>query len=124
MKSTVVLVTLIAALFVACGDDGTDDTATESVSISDAIELEGRVAVTGTLFVLDDGTVLLSELIAESFPPQPGGATITVEGLDLETLDLEEAPLGSELATTKWSAEPITLTGSMVSGRLDGAEVG
>ena len=124
MKRTVVLVTLVAALFAACGDDGSDDTATEPVSISDAIELEGRVAVTGTLFVLDGGTVLLSELVAESFPPQPGGATITVEGLDLGTLDLEEAPLGSELATTKWSAEPITLTGSMVSGTLDGAELG
>ena len=124
MKRTVVLVTLVVTLFAACGDDGSDDNATEPVSISDAIELEGRVAVTGTLFVLDGGTVVLSELIAESFPPQPGGATITVEGLDLDTLDLEEAPLGSELATTKWSAEPITLTGSMVSGTLDGAELG
>ena len=55
---------------------------------------------------------------------QPGGARITVEGLDLDGLDLEQAPEGSELATTRWSSEPVTLTGSMVSGVLTGAELG
>ncbi len=124
MKRTFVVVTLIAMVLAACGDDDSNDTAAGPVSIADALETEGEVIVTGYLFVLDDGRVVLAELIAESFPPQPGGATITVEGLDLNALDLEEAPDGSELATTKWSSEPVTLTGSMAAGVLSAAELG
>lgn len=126
MRRSVILVTLLAMLFAACGNDDPDDTAAtaEPVSVADALEAEGRTVVTGTLFVLDGGTVVLSDLVAESFPPQPAGATIIVEGLDLDALDLETAPAGSELATTKWSAEPITLTGSMTSGTLNEADAG
>ena len=126
MKRTVILITVIATLFAACGDDESDDAASaaEPVSVADALAVEGEIVVTGSLFVLDDGRVVLADLVAESFPPQPAGATIPVQGLDLDALDLEEAPAGSELATTKWSAEPITLTGSMVSGTLDGAKQG
>ncbi len=124
MKRTFVVVTLIAMVLAACGDDDSNDNAAGPVSIADALETEGNVIVTGYVFVLDDDRVVLAELIAESFPPQPGGATITVEGLDLNALDLEEAPEGSELATTRWSSEPVTLTGSMVSGVLRGAELG
>jgi len=121
MKYIVVFVALVATLFAACGDD---DTAAEPVSIADAIDTEGEVVVTGYLFVLDDNSVVLAELIAESLPPQPGGARITIEGLDLDTLDLEQAPEGSEIATTRWSSEQVTLTGSMVSGVLTEAELG
>ncbi len=124
MKLTVAVVTLIATLFAACGDDESNGAAAEPLSIADALEAEGEVLVTGYLFVLDGATVVLAELVAESFPPQPGGATITVKGLDVDALNLEEAPGGSELATTKWSAESITLTGSLVSGVLNGAELG
>ncbi len=123
MKHTVVFVALVATLLAACGDDS-DDVAAEPVSIADALDTEGEVVVTGYLFVLDGDSVVLAELIAESFPPQPGGARITVEGLDLDALDLEQAPEGSELATTRWSSEPVTLTGSVVSGVLTGAELG
>ncbi len=120
MKRTVVLFTLIATLFAACGDD---DTAEGPVGVSDAVEAEGEITVTGSLFVLTDDTVVLSELVAESFPPQPGGATITVVGLDLGGIALEEAPEGSELSTIKWSGEPVTLTGSMEAGTLTDAEL-
>ena len=123
MKQTVVFVTLIATLFAACGDDESGDSAARAASIADALETEGEVVVTGYLFVLDDGAVVLAEAMAESFPPQPAGAKITVNGLELGSLDLEEAPEGSELATTRWSEEPITLTGSMVSGVLNDAEL-
>ncbi len=124
MKRTVVFVALVATLFAACGDDDSDDAAAEPVSIADAIDMEDEVVVTGYLFVLDGDAVVLAELIAESFPPQPGGARITVEGLDLDGIDLEQAPEGSELATTRWSSESVTLTGSVISGVLTGAELG
>ena len=50
------------------------------------------VSVSGALFVDPDGTALLCEAIAESFPPQCGGQRITVRGLDHATVpDLQEA---------------------------------
>ena len=124
MKRTFLVVTLIDMVLAACGDDDSNDTVAEPVNIPEALETEGDVVVSGYLFVLEDGRVVLAELIAESFPPQPGGTRINVEGLDLDTLDLEQAPEGSELATTRWSSEPVTLTGSVVSGVLTGAELG
>jgi hypothetical protein len=123
MRSTVIFVALIATLLAACGDDDSDGNVVEPVGVSDALTTEGEVVVTGYLFELDGGTVVLAEAIAESFPPQPGGASVTVTGLDLGTLDLEEAPDGSELATTRWTAEQITLTGSIVAGVLNDAEL-
>lgn len=41
MRRTVILVTLIATLFAACGDDDSDDTASgaEPVSVADAQDL-------------------------------------------------------------------------------------
>ena len=64
------------------------------------------VAVSGALFVAADESVLLCELIAESFPPQCGGARIAVEGLDLGTVALESAN------GVRW-AESVTLLGSV-----------
>ena len=65
------------------------------------------VAVTGALFVAADGTVLICDAIAESFPPQCGGARMAVEGLDLDDVEgLEEAN------GVRW-AEGVTLFGSV-----------
>ena len=50
------------------------------------------VLVNGALFIDSEGGVLLCEAIAESFPPQCGGARLRVEGLDLSgDLMLQEA---------------------------------
>lgn len=64
------------------------------------------VAVTGALFVEPDGTVRLCDAILESFPPQCGGATLLVDGLDPTSLELEEAN------GLRW-AEGVTLLGSV-----------
>ena len=65
------------------------------------------VAVTGALFVAADGTVLICDAIAESFPPQCGGPRVAVEGLDLDDVEgLEEAN------GVRW-AEGVTLFGSV-----------
>ena len=124
MKRTVVLVTLLATLFAACGGDESVGSAEDPAGVAEAAEAEGEAVVSGYLFVLDDGTVVLAEAQAESFPPQPGGETINVEGLDLDSVDLEQPPEGSEIATSQWSTEQVTLTGSMMSGVLEEAELG
>ncbi|MGH2428415.1 MAG: hypothetical protein ACRDGV_05945 [Candidatus Limnocylindria bacterium] len=75
--------------------DGADRPDGPGLSVSDAIATAGsgdRVVVTGALFADPEGTVRLCEAIAESFPPQCGGARLVVEGLDLDAIpDLEEA---------------------------------
>ena len=64
------------------------------------------MAVTGAVFVDPDGTVRLCDAVLESFPPQCGGATLVVDGLDLASLQLEEAN------GMRW-AEGVTLLGSV-----------
>jgi hypothetical protein len=80
-----------------------------ALSVADALTHQATddvVVVSGALFVAEDGSVQLCDAIAESFPPQCGGARIDVEGLDLGTLDLEEAN------GVRW-AEGVTLLGSV-----------
>ena len=80
------------------------------ISVAEAIEhqpTDDIVVVSGALFVDPDGTVRLCDAIAESFPPQCGGARIVVEGLDLTTV----ANLQTE-GEVSW-AEGVTLLGSV-----------
>jgi hypothetical protein len=79
------------------------------ISVSEALThgpTDDIVLVTGALFVNADGTVLLCDAIAESFPPQCGGDRIAVDGLDLATVELEEAN------GVRW-AEGVVLLGSV-----------
>ena len=80
------------------------------MSVADALAhgpTDDLVSVSGALFVAPDGTVRLCDAIAESFPPQCGGASIEVSGLDLSTVaDLQEAN------GVRW-AESIVLFGSV-----------
>jgi hypothetical protein len=64
------------------------------ISVAEALThgpTDDIVLVDGALLVDADGTVLLCEALAESFPPQCSGERLTVEGLDLSTVELEEA---------------------------------
>jgi len=56
--------------------------------VPDAIANAGDdpMHVQGGLVIDADGTVRLCEALAESFPPQCAGASVVVEGLDLDTL--------------------------------------
>lgn len=80
------------------------------MSVADALAhgpTDDLVSVSGALFVAPDGTVRLCDAIAESFPPQCGGASIEVSGLDLSTVaDLQEAN------GVRW-AESVVLFGSV-----------
>jgi hypothetical protein len=68
---------------------------------------DDMVLVNGSLFIDADGTVVLCEAIAESFPPQCGGERIEVSGLDPGSVaDLQEAD------GVQW-ADSITLFGSV-----------
>jgi hypothetical protein len=93
-----------ARLVIVDGDPGAG-----GITVAEALEhgpTDDIVSVTGALFVGADGIVRLCDAIAESFPPQCGGASLLVEGLDLSTIELEEAN------GVRW-AESVTLLGSV-----------
>jgi hypothetical protein len=100
------LLLVIGGLLAACAGGG-------EVSVADALDAEGEtVQVRGYLFVAQDGTVTLADAILESFPPQPGGASIMVEGLDLSSFDL------SSEAGLRWTDDPVVVVGVVQDGEL------
>lgn len=122
-------ITLIAALFAAialagCGgdDDAGGDTTTAAtqpatgpgVSIEEALETDSDepLLVNGNLLVLN-GEAKLCSALAESFPPQCGGASLHITGLDLaqvEGLIVE--------GDVMWTDRPIQLAGVVSDGIL------
>ncbi len=85
--------------------------------------IDGPFLVNGYLFVGTDGSVVISDAIAESFPPQPAGAQVHVEGVDLMQLPLVEGPVDSEIPTSSWTDQPIQLLGDLIDGVLVGNSV-
>lgn len=80
------------------------------LSVADALGHQATddiVTVSGALFVSADGTVLLCDAIAESFPPQCGAERIRVEGLELAAV-----PGLQTEGEVSW-AEGVTLLGSV-----------
>ena len=85
---------------------------------------EGPFLVTGYVFVGTDGTVVISDAIAESYPPQPAGAQAQVEGADLIGLPLVEGPVDAEIPTSSWTEQPVQVLGNLVDGVLVGISAG
>jgi hypothetical protein len=128
------LVALFGAVMIlaACGDASADDATTTStadggrvavgapISVEDALASDGSapVLVSGYLFVLEDGSVLLADLILESYPPQPGGSTIAVEGFSVEGMTLEQAAAVSGFAQHQWTEAPYEVLGTVEGGVL------
>jgi hypothetical protein len=95
------------------------------ISVADALAApsDEPLLVNGYLFVFADGRIVLADLIAESFPPQPGGAQVSVEGLDLMQIPLTEGPSDIEIAITAWTDLPVQLIGRIVDGVFVGNSV-
>lgn len=96
-------------------DAGVSSAVGPGISVGDAQEsnLAGPLLVNGFLITDSDGTVHLAELLAESLPPQPGGATLIVEGLDLGDL-----PGLTSAQGITWSDQPVQLLGEINNGVL------
>jgi hypothetical protein len=128
MKTTfALLAALLAAVALAgCGGDDDDDAAGgdtspaptapvgPGISIEEALESDSTepLLVEGNLLVLD-GQARLCSALAESFPPQCGGASLLVTGLDVaqvEGLMVEQDVM--------WTDRPIQLAGTVADGIL------
>lgn len=84
------------------------------ISVGEAIDFDGDepVLVNGYLFVDTEGNATLASTIAESFPPQPGGDTLRVEGLDLTEFDF------SEEQGIRWTDDRVQILGTVDGGVL------
>ncbi len=123
---------LLALLLAACGDDGAEPTTTTTtppgdgrVAVGDPISVEEAIdapadrphLVRGYLFVYADGRMVVADAILESFPPQPGGATLEVAGFSVEGMTgMTDGPEGHELA--QWSDAPVEILGTVADGVL------
>jgi hypothetical protein len=85
------------------------------ISVTEALDstLAGPLLVNGFIVTTPDGLVYLAELLAESFPPQPGGDKLIVEGLDLDAF----AGLTSAQGIT-WSEQNVQVLGIVSDGIL------
>jgi hypothetical protein len=111
----VIAALLVAGLPVACGGDDDDAAApgTTSAGAETAISIDEALAsdsdqpvlVSGNLLVMPDDVRLCSAL-AESFPPQCGGASVHVADLELATVE----GLITE-GDVSWTDRPIELLG-------------
>jgi hypothetical protein len=69
--------------------------------------------------VAKDGTVVLASVLLESYPPQAGGATLPVEGLDLESLvGLSTTADKPNFTAETWSDYWVVLGGGIEDGVL------
>jgi hypothetical protein len=126
MKTFICIALVLAVVTLpACGgddDEPSDDTsgiaAGPGISIDDALasDSDEPLLVNGNLLAEGDDVRLCSAL-AESFPPQCGGASLVVEGLKLEEVD----GLVTE-GDVSWTDRPIQLLGVVSDGTLTVSE--
>ena len=95
------------------------------ISVAEALAstVDGPLLVNGYVFVYADGSVVLADLIAESYPPQPAGAKVDVEGLDVMQLPLTEGQLEGDIEVTAWTDTPVQLIGEIIDGVFVGTSV-
>lgn len=110
MRTFMALLSLSALLAVACGSDSETDTGDGSaiapIEISELLEASPAEASVIGYVVIDDAGARLCEALAESFPPQCGGASITIANPDALTVALEQEQ------STQWTNERVRLDGT------------
>ena len=84
---------------------------------------EGPFLVNGYVFVGTDGSVVIADSIAESYPPQPAGVQVPVEGVDVMQLPLVEGSVDGEIPISSWTEQPVQLLGDLIDGVLVGNSV-
>jgi len=108
---------LVAAATGGCGAEEASDTI---LTIDQALNAQPgqAVRVQGGLVATESETLLASVLL-ESYPPQAGGRTIVLEGLDLASLVGLSSTAGQpDLARVTWSDFPVVLEGTIEEGVL------
>lgn len=93
------------------GDTG-DEPLPTAIDPGSAADVTGPVAVTGFIVAVGD-EMKLCEALAESFPPQCGGAFVTVTNVDqVDPDDIQSTD------NVRWTDYTVTIFGEMVDGTL------
>lgn len=117
----------LALTLSACGggDDGDDGGSAapapgEALSVEEALAstLAGPLLVQGYILARDGEPVRLCDVLAESYPPQCGGASLVVEGLDLDAVEGLTRTAEPDLAQAAWSEDPVSVLGEVADGVL------
>lgn len=117
LATALVLVGAVTALS-ACGSGEPAETVL-TVDQALAVEEGETVRVQGMLVVTEGEAVLASALL-ESYPPQAGGSTLSLQGLDVETLVGLSSTVGEAgSAQVAWSDYSLVLEGVMEDGVLE-----
>jgi hypothetical protein len=126
--SLLALILAVAILPVAaagCGEDepSAGDGAVLTIEQALATEPGEPIKVTGTIVATGSGAdakIVLASALLESYPPQAGGATLPVTGLDLTSLVGLSSTAGQpDMAPVSWSEYPVVLEGVMNNGVLE-----
>ena len=126
------LLALVLAVAAACGEGSSDSGGGAAppsagtpipgggLSIDEAIAstLEGPLAVKGYVVAPEGGAVMLCSALLESYPPQCGGSSLVIEGLDLSTVEGLTKTSDPELAQVTWSDAEVSLLGTVEDGVL------
>lgn len=100
------------------GDDdnaagGTFPAGTEAITVSEALAAgEGSLLVEGFLVITPDGA-RLCEALAESFPPQCGGASLTLDEPDPSALEQTTSE-----GDVTWTDQPVQMLGTISGGSM------
>jgi len=127
LSLTAALLLILTSIMIACGGQTVTTEpggSSEVLSVEQALKVDqGKtVRVEGALVATETKVVLASALL-ESYPPQAGGATLAVEGLDLGgVVGLSSTRNQPDLAQVSWTDYPIVLEGVMEDGALQVAE--
>jgi hypothetical protein len=111
-----IYVIILAMVLAGCNEAGgpSDDTGrpdgSTAISVGEARagNHEGPVLVKGYLFVDAEGKAILADAILESYPPQPGGALLEVEGIDLADVEGLQTDQGRS-----WTNDMVELLGTV-----------
>ncbi|HSK16262.1 MAG TPA: hypothetical protein VK915_08835 [Gaiellaceae bacterium] len=119
MKPFALIVALGLAALAGCGSEGGRDSASPPAGPAEltadaAAEggYEGPAVVTGNVLFLDD-EMRICEALAESFPPQCGGGSVLVEGIEPALV-----PWMVEVEGVWWTDRPVELEGVLADGVL------
>jgi hypothetical protein len=88
------------------------------LSIDEAIasSLPGPLQVKGFIVAPEGEPVRLCSALLESYPPQCGGSSLVVEGLDLAAVEGLTSTDDPSLAQVTWSEAEVSLLGDVADG--------
>jgi hypothetical protein len=113
------LAAAVALLAVACGGGDAGPAATGPLTVEQALASDdGEMTVRGFVVAPDGEPVRLCSALLESYPPQCGGGSLVVVGLDLDGVPGITRADEPDLDHTAWTNDQVEIEGELADGVL------